>query len=58
MNRTDFTAALELDLQLTGPFGRAAVLRFVEDCWGMIEDSPDPVRWAEAFHQATAEAMV
>lgn len=58
MDHDDFTAALEAELQLHGrPFSRLDVLDFSEACWSMIEDNPDPARWAEPFRQATAGVM-
>ncbi len=58
MNRDTFTEMLERELQLQHrPFSRADVIRFVEDCWSMIEDAPDVARWAEEFRRATAGVM-
>jgi len=53
MTLTDFLAAVESDLRLRGfPFSRAALEAFVSSSWPLIEDDPDPARWASAFLEA------
>jgi hypothetical protein len=50
MTRVEFVEALESELQLHAePFSRANVLAFVEGAWPLIEDDPDPGRWAREF---------
>jgi hypothetical protein len=50
MNRTDFTLALEQELQLCSiPFSRAELLAFVAGAWPLIEDDPDVTYWARKF---------
>jgi hypothetical protein len=38
-------------------FSRAAAIVFVESCWPLIEDDPDPWRWPECFIEAVASAV-
>jgi hypothetical protein len=53
MTRDDFAAALEEQLRIRGySFSRADLLDFVASAWSLIEDDPDPVRWAERFVEA------
>jgi hypothetical protein len=53
MTRTDFTLALEQELQFRGrPFDRGELPTFVADVWPLAEDDPDPVRWAGEFLEA------
>jgi hypothetical protein len=50
MTPADFTAALELELQLRGlPFARADLLAFAASAWPLIEDDPDVAFWAGEF---------
>jgi hypothetical protein len=55
MTPTDFLALLEDVLrQRRLPFSRAAAIAFVEACWPLIEDNPDPWYWSECFAQTGA----
>jgi hypothetical protein len=50
MTQADFTIALEQELRLSGrPFDRGELLTFVADVWPLVDDDPDPARWAREF---------
>ena len=50
MTRDEFTEALEQELRLRGgAFSRADLLVFVDSAWPLIEDDPDPARWAREY---------
>src|SRR4051812_40415197 len=40
------------------PFDRGALIAFVQASWPLIEDDPEPARWAEAFLDSTREEML
>jgi hypothetical protein len=45
-----FTADLEQQLALRGAvYDRGALLVFITSAWPLIEEDPDPVRWATEF---------
>jgi hypothetical protein len=53
MTREDFTAALEMELQLAGvSFTRADVQDFVAGAWPLIREQPDVAFWARQFIEA------
>jgi hypothetical protein len=57
MTPTDFLYLLESVLrQRRVSFSRAAAIAFVESCWELIEDDPDPWFWSERFIEAGAIA--
>lgn len=57
MNPDDFTRSVETILQAAHvPFERRALLAFIGSAWPLIEDHPDPERWAREF--LTTLAMV
>jgi hypothetical protein len=50
MTPSDFLHLLEDALrQRRLPFSRGAAIAFVESCWPLIEDNPDPWYWSECF---------
>jgi hypothetical protein len=50
MTPTDFLALLEqVPRQRRIQFSRAAAITFVESCWELIDDEPDPWLWADRF---------
>ncbi len=56
LNRDDFTAALEAELQLhSRPFSQWDVLDFIEASWPLIADQPDVGQCAEAFLAAVPQ---
>jgi hypothetical protein len=58
MTQPEFVSHLEAVLQgARRPFGRAAVLAFVADCWPLIEDDPNPRRWAREFLESQRERV-
>jgi hypothetical protein len=45
-----FTEAVAQQLHLRGvPFDRGALVTFIASAWPLIEEDPDPVRWATEF---------
>lgn len=59
MSQQDFLESLESYLHIRGiAFNRAALLTFVESCWPLIEDNPDPGLWAVEFIDAGNVAML
>jgi hypothetical protein len=55
MTQADFLQALEEVLrQRRISFSRAAAMMFVECCWPLIEDNPDPWHWSACFVETGA----
>jgi hypothetical protein len=53
MTPADFLAVLETELAARFAVCDGAELRaFLEAAWPLIEDDPDPARWATAFLEA------
>ncbi len=53
MTPADFLHSLESVLQHRRvEFSRAAAIAFVESCWDLIDDNPDPWYWSERFIEA------
>ena len=51
--------SIAAELHLRGiPVNRAALLAFLADARPLVEDDPDPVRWAKAFAEATIASAV
>jgi hypothetical protein len=56
-SKLEFLAALEEELKTRGkPFSRQDAMAFVEACWPLIEETPDPAHWAGEFSAAAAAA--
>jgi hypothetical protein len=50
MTPADFLPVLEAELRSRPvAFDAGELLAFVEGAWSLIQDDPDPVRWAEEF---------
>jgi hypothetical protein len=59
MTPTDFLHLLEEVLrQRRLPFSRAAAIAFVETCWALIDDDPDPWFWSERFYEANGAVAI
>jgi hypothetical protein len=57
MSPADFLHALEEVLrQRRISFSRDAAIVFVECCWPLIEDNPDPWYWSNCFCETGAAA--
>jgi hypothetical protein len=55
MTQAEFLGTLEeVLLQRRISFSRAAVIAFVESCWPLIEDNPDPWHWSACFVETGA----
>lgn len=55
MQHQDFLHQLESELAFTGIlFARAEAIDFIEAAWPLIQEDPDPQRWAREFLEAKA----
>lgn len=58
MTPSEFLVTLEEVLrQRRVCFSRAAAIVFVESCWVLIEDNPDPWCWSECFVETGAAVV-
>jgi hypothetical protein len=58
MNLTDFTAAVETDLQLRGgAFDQRELRDFLASAWPLVEADDLPAKWADAFLDERARAV-
>lgn len=58
MTAAEFLVTLEEVLrQRRISFSRAAAIVFVESCWALIEDNPDPWYWSECFCETGAAVV-
>lgn len=58
MSPADFLHALEDVLrQRRISFSRSAAIVFVECCWPLIEDNPDPWHWSACFCETGATVV-
>jgi hypothetical protein len=58
MTPAEFLQALEEVLrQRRFSFSRAAAIVFVECCWPLIEDNPDPWFWSDCFCETGAAVV-
>jgi hypothetical protein len=58
MTPADFLQLLETVLrQRRVPFSRAAAIAFVESCWELIDDNPDPWFWSDRFLEGLARRL-
>ena len=53
MTTQDFLPRVEAELQARFvPFDRGHLRAFLEAAWPLVEDDPDPLRWAREFVEA------
>ena len=58
MNKADFIAALEQELQLRNiGFSRADVQEFVDSVWPLVRENPNPEWWAQEFIETERGSM-
>ena len=57
MDQTEFTAAVETDLQLRGcAFDQRELREFLASVWPLFEPGDLPAKWADAFLEVRAQA--